>query len=361
MMKNTKLTFARLSSLFGCLMFVASVSADPPPAPLVGAIRWDAWHGDKGEPGKAVQQALGPKKWHYRLPFFAEVVSDDAVRFPGYTQEIVDREIAYAHDAGINYWAFMLYAPDDPMSEALSYYLASKQKQDVRFCGIGSPVSVAPERVVRLMADDAYVKVLNGRPLFYLFCPDPRVAESAAARRWLDEIRARARQANLNEPYLVIMGFDPAGNKRMAEAFGAGAVTSYSTSNFTAGLPYADLARHAEHFWDRCRDTGCKVVPIVQTGDDRRPRVERPVPWEKDQKPGVGIERYHQQATPAELAEHLLHALQWVRQHPNDAEPNAVIIYAWNENDEGGWLVPTLFEGPARLNALRTILRFAGQ
>jgi hypothetical protein len=29
-------------------------------------------------------------------------------------------------------------------------------------------------------------------------------------------------------------------------------------------------------------------------------------------------------------------------QNPDLTPANAVIIYAWNENDEGGWLIPTL-------------------
>ena len=35
---------------------------------------------------------------------------------------------------------------------------------------------------------------------------------------------------------------------------------------------------------------------------------------------------------------------------------NAIIIYAWNENDEGGWLIPTLSEGTARLDAIARVL-----
>jgi len=34
-----------------------------------------------------------------------------------------------------------------------------------------------------------------------------------------------------------------------------------------------------------------------------------------------------------------------------------VIIYAWNEFDEGGWLCPTLTEGDSRVQALGRILR----
>jgi hypothetical protein len=44
-----------------------------------------------------------------------------------------------------------------------------------------------------------------------------------------------------------------------------------------------------------------------------------------------------------ELANHLADALDWTSRNRASAAPvNAVLIYAWNENDEGGWLVPTL-------------------
>ena len=42
------------------------------------------------------------------------------------------------------------------------------------------------------------------------------------------------------------------------------------------------------------------------------------------------------------LAGHLKAALDWTATHRAAAPANAVIVYAWNKNDEGGWLVPTL-------------------
>ena len=36
---------------------------------------------------------------------------------------------------------------------------------------------------------------------------------------------------------------------------------------------------------------------------------------------------------------------------------NTVMIYAWNEFDEGGWLAPTLSEGAARIDALAKVLK----
>jgi hypothetical protein len=41
------------------------------------------------------------------------------------------------------------------------------------------------------------------------------------------------------------------------------------------------------------------------------------------------------------LAQHVQAALAWTAHNPDLTPANAVIIYAWNENDEGGWLTPT--------------------
>jgi hypothetical protein len=92
------------------------------------------------------------------------------------------------------------------------------------------------------------------------------------------------------------------------------------------------------------------------SGWDRRPRVERPVPWEQWQKAGEGLEEFYEPATPRELADHLNRALNWVRTNPDAAPADAVLVYAWNENDEGGWLVPTRGEGTARLDAIGRLL-----
>ena len=32
------------------------------------------------------------------------------------------------------------------------------------------------------------------------------------------------------------------------------------------------------------------------------------------------------------------------------------MIYAWNENSEGGWLTPTKAEGAARLNEIKKVI-----
>ena len=80
--------------------------------------------------------------------------------------------------------------------------------------------------------------------------------------------------------------------------------------------------------------------------------------WEVD-------DDYHRQdvfpssAEPAEIAAHLRDAMKFMREHTDICEANALIVYAWNEYDEGGWLAPTRSaHGPntSRLDAVRTVL-----
>ena len=358
-------------SLLGLVCATCGAAAADETKPLIGAIRWDAWHvAGEGSPVKAMERSLGPKQYHYRLPFFAKVVSESEVRIDGYTQKIVDQEIAYAKAGGIDYWAFLLYDPDSPMSQGLSLYLSSKRKKDVRFCAIASPnvfrnaeqFPKKMQRVVDLMAEPTYQKVAGDRPLLYLFGVSDEWLQAwggeANAKRLFDGLRAAVKARGLKEPYIVVMDFHPAHGKNAADAIGAEAISTYATAGGAKGrTPYATLTSNAKHFWDSCASTGAQVVPTAMAGWDRRPRVEHPVPWQKNQKPGEGIEKYFQMPTPKELAAHIEDAMRWVIAKPDRCPAQTIIIYAWNEHDEGGWLCPTLSEGPARLDAISKLLR----
>ena len=45
--------------------------------------------------------------------------------------------------------------------------------------------------------------------------------------------------------------------------------------------------------------------------------------------------------TPDEIAAHVRAAIAWTQANRDLNPANAVLIYAWNEHDEGGWLQPT--------------------
>ncbi len=361
------------------MLFIAAIAlgltlaaAETGPVPqdriLVGAIRWDAWHGPASSVGLTVEKTLAPARWHYRLPFYGKVIGDNAVEARGDTQAIMDREIAYAKDAGLDYWAFVIYPEDDALSLGLKLYLSSEHKSDIGFClnlqggweARGGP-NAWPEKVQRYVAlfrEPSYQTVLGGRPLVYLYSVEGLVGQGLfetweAARAAFDQLRAAARDAGVSDPYVVAQGWSPEVLKEQARQLGLDAIGAYASNAGAKAAPYADLAAHTENWWNAFKAAGCEVVPLVTAGWDMRPRVETPVPWVKE----GDIEQYYAAPTPEELAGHLHNALEWCRANADTAKAQAVLIYAWNEFDEGGWLCPTRSEGTARLDAVRKVLR----
>lgn len=331
--------------------------------PSVGAIRWDAWTG--GRITEEVQRTLGPAHYHDRLPWFAEVTSDHEVRIDGGRQEIMDREITFAADAGLNYWAFLLYPASSPMSHALGQYLKSTQRHRLQFCVIihgtlGVPESAWPDeraRLVALLKEPDYQTVFEGRPLVFEF--QSRLGGKFPQQRF-DDFRRAAREAGLN-PYFVFMGWNPQADFSRAAGMGFDAVSAYAMSSDAP--TFAALARKVESdYWQKAASAKAPYIPLVTTGWDKRPRKEHPVSWEKDHA-------YHRQAvfpttaTPAEIASHLERAVGFVQQNPEVCRANALLFYAWNEHDEGGWLSPTWTTtgrpNTARLDAIRAVLRTA--
>ena len=134
----------------GVLLLAAAATCSARDRPIVGAIRWDAWTG--GQVTEQVERTLGPKKYHDRLPWFAEVIDDGAVKIDGGRPAVMDREIEFAADAGLDYWAFLIYPKGSPMSTALGQYLQSPKREQIRFL----PHSAQhPERAGRSMAHGA--------------------------------------------------------------------------------------------------------------------------------------------------------------------------------------------------------------
>jgi hypothetical protein len=205
---------------------------------------------------------------------------------------------------------------------------------------------------------------MNGRPLVYLYLAGEaalprRFGSWEAAKQAFGQFREQARSAGAGDPYLVLQDWSVDVAARRARDLGFDAISAYATTGGGKGeQPYAVLAAHVRGFWEQCRRTGMPVVPLVMAGWDRRPRIENPVPWEK-RAPGESVESalHFTPASPAELAGSLAAAIAWSDNHPKASLARAVLIYAWNEVDEGGWLVPTLAEQDARLKAIGGVLR----
>jgi len=323
--------------------------------PIVGAIRWDAWSG--GPVTAQVERTMGPEKYRDRLPWFAEVVDDKTVKIVGGTQETMDKEIRFAADAGLDYWAFVMYPEQDSMSKGLHLYLESTRSNEIKFSVIlhnnlgvrGEAWQHERERFIKMLKDPRYQTVLDGRPLVFLF--------QANVERF-KELREIVTKEGIN-PYYVFMGWNPPEAYRTQKPNGFDAVSAYA--NGAQVRTFAELVQNVERQdWQRAAEAEIRYIPLVTTGWDKEPRKENPVSWELDHD-------YHRQtffpsqAKPEEIAQHLRRALEFVDAQPVACEARAVIIYAWNENDEGGWLVP-LWQKDGdvdnrRLEAVRKILR----
>jgi hypothetical protein len=347
------------------LAILGASGAPSSSAPLLGAIRWDAWHtpwsrvkaGSADGPVAAVTRSLSPGRYHWRAPFFAREIDPEHLAIDGYTPAIMDREIAYAKAGGLDYWAFLLYDPDSAMTQALDLYRASAHRADLGFCGIASPATfggvktfdAGVARLADLLSEPGYVTVALGRPLLYLFDVQDKWIEAwggaeAAAGRFRG-LKMALRARGLREPYLVVLDFDPHHGAKVARIVGGQALSSYTVAGDGRDAPYSDLTAGARGFWERCLATGLDVVPIAVAGWDRRPRIEHPVPWESYQQPGVGMDRFYREPTPEQLAQHLGEALDWAAARPERCPAQTALVYAWNEHDEGGWLCPTLKAG----------------
>jgi hypothetical protein len=250
----------------------------------------------------------------------------------------------------------------------LRQYLASAASRRIRFCMFtpleywGTAASPAPliDEHITLMKHDAYVRVHDGRPLYFLGF----ITAAKADERWrgltglraeIERFRTRAIAANAGNPY-VVLGGSPKEIVTLASMLDGDAVGAYAISDGRGIGDYAALIRIAESGWQTLAGAGVPVVPTVMTGWDRRPRVLHPVPWEHGQRPGAGIEYHFGAPRPDEIATHLRHALTWVQGQPDHHRAPAVLIYAWNENDEGGWLVPTIPCDTRRLEAMHAEL-----
>jgi hypothetical protein len=328
--------------------------------PSVGAIRWDAWSG--GGVTSQVEQTLSPEKHRFRLPWFAQVDASGRAHIDASTDGVMEQEIAYAKQAGLDYWAFLTYPEADAMSSALARYLRSPKRADLGFCLILHQTLSVPaarwpaerDRTLKLFKEPGYQQV-DGRPLVYAF---DLKTENATVKQRFDELRTAARAVGL-DPYFVYMGWSPQRDYQKHSTEGFAAVSAYAHPG-TEPVFTRYVEAFEQHAWANARANQIPYVPLVTTGWDKRPRQDHPVSWEKDaayaQQP-----TFPAAATPTEIAAHLRRALAFVKANPAVCPANTIIVYAWNEHDEGGWLCPTWTPSgqpdTSRLDAIRSILR----
>jgi hypothetical protein len=339
---------------------------------IAGAIRWDAWY-SRADFSAYAQNDLGPEAFHYRAPLHCKVATS-AVDCVG-NQDEMDAEITVAAGNGIKFWAFVWYGSESSLRVAWNLYENSHLRDRINWCGIvatdaleARPFDKGNWRLIMQqwadrMAAPNYQKIsvdgVKNRPLLYILWHKNDVADFFAGdvrnvAVALSFLRERVVAAGLGPPYVVVLG--GVDGAQVVSTAGAQAISNY-ISGFRrepAGL-YKDLDQQTRSYWAKLASTGAPVVPIAMVGWDTRPRHETAGPW---YRAPTHPDQYYALATPDELAEHIRAAVRYIQDNPRACPSKVLLIYSWDECDEGGCLMPTHGDPTgSHLSAIARIIR----
>lgn len=351
----------------------AGTGGEPGPAEIasvpVGAIRWDYWF-----PGSPEIALLEQPRWSGRVPFFARRLPDGGLEVAGDVENVLHAEVAYARAAGLDYFIFGFYPETgswgrEPgrhirLNRALLSYLRLPDRSGVRFAlslNQSFPASDFAEMagmLAAMVAHPDYMRTPAGTAPVFVFGHEPESWSRSlgTAERFRDAFRAlrsEVRARTGTDMTVVFMHADPQRAAELARALGFDMASAYVTPAGAGGreLPYAECGARMRGNWRRLAETGMPFLPNVTVGWDYRPRtlarggrVDAPSSANWCAAPDAD-----------ELGAVLRDALR-VAAERREQPFRSVVVYAWNEFTEGGWLAPTWSEGAARIAALRAAL-----
>jgi hypothetical protein len=331
----------------------------------IGAIRWDAWY-----PNAPDLNAISKPEWLDRVPFFARRSADGNLILDGDTENVLSAEVAYAKSIGLDYFIFGFY-PDTSswkrdlgiqleLNRALSSYLHLSDRLGVKFA-VSLNQSFPWEDVedialtlAELAANKDYVRTHQNKIPIFIFGQEgdwtPVYGSDQRVREVISKIRSRVRERTGLEIVFVWLHYDSSLAWSTAQRYGLDSVSAYA--NFSPGSgpkpqPADTCVTHGTNLWRKARAAGIPYIPNISLGWDARPRLkqtgsEAPTPT------GPWCETL----TADLLQKYFSGAFEYVRSSPEDLPFRSIIIYAWNEYAEGGWMAPTIGEGLTRLDML---------
>lgn len=300
----------------------------------IGAIRWDAWVGEKNPVGLEIERVLSNPKYYERLPFYS-TLNNGNVHIRCDTKEIIIKEIQLAYDAGINYFAFCWYPFGSGLETARNLFLEVEQSK-VKWCLIlgTNPFSKQDAQwLIRQFKSNNYQKI-NNRPIIYLFNVNEEL---------LDIVTYIRKIATPYHPYFIGLVWNTDQAKTMTRKFKLDAISQYCTPGQNH-LNYTLLSQKEIRTWHEYSKINT-VIPWITTGWDKRPRFETPVSWEDCSN---FDHEYIESPNRDQLANELEAAIKFQANKQGDL----ILIYAWNEFDEGGYIEPTLLKN-GKINKMK--------
>ena len=314
----------------------------------IGVISWDCSLPPETYFGYYQTRSMSPAKFRSTTPYYADILSSDKITYHSRTQAEYDRELQYAIDAGIDYFAHVWYpdegsksfvpkTPNDcsgkvhELNWARRMHASSALKEKLHFCAIAGAHPFADgdlEELVQGMQDPCYEKIA-GRPLLYTF--------GGSRLDFVERVRALCSAKALPVPYFVGMFnegvSEPAAEHKLVDALSAYACCGVGMTK------YAQLTEQMIRENESRRAAANQVIPLYTVGWDPSPRNENPVPWV--QYPDA---EYIALADGEELMEGAKTLADWIEDKARDTFAGHILTFAWNEFEEGGHICPTVGE-----------------
>ncbi len=346
------------SAILACLVVIIPLSAQaqqPKLRATVGTYYFDGW---SGKTDNIHLPKLLKTKYADRKPVWGWY--DDTV-------EIMHKQIDFCADHGIAFWAFDWYYPEGtdkttPVNGALDLYLKAPNRQRLKFCLLVANhggFSIGPkdwdaccQRWIELFRQPTHLR-LDGQPLLIFFSPEElqrAFGGVEGVRRALEGLRTKAKTAGL--PGVAVAACTDAGG-HLADLASSGfsLLTGYGYSLNRlngGGRPFQELIEANERIFDQfAQKTPLPYVPVITSGWDCRP-------WEEGRQPPEKMSLWYSGRTPKLVEDFVRLGVRWLDKHPDKTTAQRLLlIYAWNENGEGGYLTPTANDGTEYLKAVQ--------
>ena len=187
--------------------------------------------------------------------------------------------------------------------------------------------------VIKALSSDCYLRIDN-RPVLFVY------GIYSIPKELLDATKAAAKEAGIKEElFLVCMSTTDVFAIHTMRERGFEAISKYACGAFAPNEPYVELAKRAYDGNIKQYDYSKTIrsIPLITFGRDSRPRIETKLSFCGDYG---GMFAFP--PTDEELYNHITQVTQYMLDHKELNEINSVVMYAWNEHDEGGWICPTL-------------------
>ena len=312
----------------------------------IGAINWDACLPRETYFGGYTLNTLGNDTYKDRLPYFTKKTKD-GYDFSYRTQEEYDRELQYAIDAGVDFFAYCWY-PDTlgerkvwkdlgstllwehypELNLGRKLYQTSELNKKIKMCAVlftGRAYAESDiEDVIFAMKQDYYEKI-DDRPVLCTF--------GGYEEGFIDAIKERTLKQGI-DPYIVFFNTSATIHEEL-DYKKADAISAYASCHRAEN--FDEVIDGVEKNNYKRLESGLKEIPMLSIGWNPMPRVEKPSPW-VNYPDGP----YAPQPTETQIEKSFEKLTEFMDKNPDKTVAGYAMVYAWNEFEEGGYLCPTL-------------------